>query len=88
MTEAIWHGTQQEETDLNEVISRNSGSNCECSTLMGLRSTCAVHKMAQDQGTLDHLLFYRRIAKKLKLGEFRTEVEPPESISAPNHNEI
>lgn len=64
----IWHGTQQEGTELITALEKN----CECErNLMGLRTkTCPAHEaFANDQQWLDRLLFLRRIRDKLNREE-------------------
>ena len=63
---AVWHGTQEETEILMAAISKN----CECRTdREGRRlDTCGPHGMLVAWGaqrTLDTLLFYRRLSKRL-----------------------
>jgi hypothetical protein len=65
---SVWNGTQAESLDLAAAINRN----CTCQYgLDGERTmTCAPHHMLiDDQRALDGLLFFRRIAERLKLEE-------------------
>jgi hypothetical protein len=67
----LWHGTQQESTDLVTAIARH----CTCEFgLMGVRPfMCPAHRMLmQDQRALDGLLFARRMAHRLLREEFLT----------------
>jgi hypothetical protein len=65
----VWHGTQTETFELLQALSHN----CSCVvTAEGVRlSTCAPHQMlVEDQRAIDGLLFYRRIAERLRAEEF------------------
>ena len=74
-TNIIWHGSQQESSDLVTALARN----CTCQFgVMGVRlETCGPHRMLiEDQRALDGLLFARRLAARLRREEHQPIREP------------
>ena len=68
MVTVVWHGTEQESSELLAAITKN----CDCKYgLMGVRiSTCHPHRMlVEDQRALDGLLFARRMRARFELEE-------------------
>jgi hypothetical protein len=65
-----WHGTAREWDDLALAVDRN----CDCvwNGMGGLVSVCVAHRWLEDQHGLDRLVFARRIANRLRVGEFST----------------
>jgi hypothetical protein len=67
-----WHGTGQELSQLVEAIGRNCG--CGVDAAGARMRICESHNMlTEDQRTLDHLLFVRRIATRLVREELTAE---------------
>jgi len=65
-----WRGDERETNDLVGAISRNCmqvTENKPCD------KTCPTHGMMLEQGTLDKLLFLRRIARRLEQEEFHPQ---------------
>jgi hypothetical protein len=68
--DTVWHGTQAESIDLVNAIGRNC--TCEFGAMNIRVSTCPPHAaLTADQRWLDHLIFVKRIAERLRLEEWR-----------------
>jgi hypothetical protein len=67
-TEVVWHGTAEEANDFATAL----GHNCTCQyDSDGSRiGTCAAHVLAEDQRTIDRLVFARYMAARLVEQEF------------------
>jgi hypothetical protein len=62
----IWHGTQDEYSDLIQAVARN----CACdSTGARAQVPCGAHWLLHEQRTVDRLVFARRIFSRLARGE-------------------
>jgi hypothetical protein len=68
-TAVVWHGTIEQANDLAAAL----GHNCSCSfdTAGGRIMTCPAHALADDQRTLDRLVFARYMARRLVEQEFQ-----------------
>jgi hypothetical protein len=66
----VWHGTQQEATELANSLAHNCS--CEFGGDGQCQSLCGAHKLLQDQQIVDRLLFARYVANRLSAEEFRT----------------
>lgn len=68
--QVIWHGSQQEGSELIDAINRNC--TCEYGPMGARVSTCIAHKaFVEDQRWLDGLLFARQIRERLLEQEWR-----------------
>ena len=67
-TEVVWHGTAEEANDFATALAHNC--NCQYDTDGNRIVTCAAHVLAEDQRTIDRLVFARYMAARLVEQEF------------------
>lgn len=72
MEQTIWHGTQQESTDLLAAIDHHCA--CYADPDGKYRTTCPPHTLILDQRTVDHLIFARRMRHAWVLAELKESV--------------